>query len=126
MIIIGLIVSIFLEHMTWYDSLLGIITGGGILYLVAIVFERLTGKEGMGGGDIKLLAMIGAWMGWKSLLFILLASSFTGTIIGGGSLLFVRQGMGAKIPFGPFLALGALVYLFFGRELITWYYGLIY
>ena len=76
----------------------------------------------MGGGDIKLLAMIGAWMGWRALPFIILISSLAGTLIGGGALLLTRQGLRVKIPFGPFLALGALIFFFFGRELVTWYF----
>ncbi|MBW2610602.1 MAG: prepilin peptidase, partial [Deltaproteobacteria bacterium] len=99
--------------------------GGGALYLVAVVFERLTGKEGMGGGDVKLLAMIGAWMGWRALPFIILVSSLSGVVIGSSSLLLARRGLRARIPFGPFLALGALVYLFFGREIISWYFRLL-
>ena len=71
----------------------------------------------MGGGDVKLLAMIGAWMGWKSLPYVILISSFTGTIIGGGSLLIAGRKFSEKIPYGPFLVLGTLVYLFFGTEL---------
>ena len=125
-ILFGLAVSFLFSHITWYDSLIGIIAGGGSLYLIAVVFEKLTGKEGMGGGDIKLLAMIGAWMGWKALPFIVLLSSFTGSIIGGVSLLISRQGLRTKIPFGPFLALGALIYIFFGKELKLWYFQLIY
>jgi leader peptidase (prepilin peptidase)/N-methyltransferase len=125
-ILLGLAVSFFFSHITWYNSLIGIIGGGGSLYLIAVVFEKLTGKEGMGGGDIKLLAMIGAWMGWKALPFIILLSSFIGIIIGGGSLLISRQGLRTKIPFGPFLALGTLIYLFFGIELVSWYFQLTY
>jgi leader peptidase (prepilin peptidase)/N-methyltransferase len=120
-ILAGFIISLIFAHITWYDSLIGIIAGGGVLYLVAFLFELITGKEGMGGGDIKLLAMIGAWMGWRALPFIILLSSLTGIFIGGVSLLISRQGLHARIPFGPFLALGTLVYLFLGNELISWY-----
>ena len=125
-ILFGLAVSIIFSHITWYDSLIGIIGGGGVFYLVAYVFERLTGKEGMGGGDIKLLAMIGAWMGWKAVPFVILFSSLIGIIIGGGSLLLLRQGLQTKIPFGPFLALGALLYLFFGSDFVSWYFRLLF
>ena len=124
-ILIGMAVSILSSNIKWHASLIGAVAGGGVLYLVAVVFEKLTGKEGMGGGDIKLLAMIGAWLGWKSIPFVLLISSFTGAVIGGGSLLLARSGLQAKIPFGPFLSLGALVYLFFGPELTVWYFSLI-
>jgi leader peptidase (prepilin peptidase)/N-methyltransferase len=120
-ILAGFIISLIFVHITWYDSLIGIIAGGGVLYFVAFLFEVITGKEGMGGGDIKLLAMIGAWMGWRALPLIILLSSLTGIFIGGGSLLMSRQGLGTRIPFGPFLALGTLLYVFFGNELISWY-----
>jgi leader peptidase (prepilin peptidase)/N-methyltransferase len=84
----------------------------------------MTGREGMGGGDVKLLAMIGAWMGWKALPFIILLSSLTGAVIGGVSLVIARQGVRSRIPFGPFLALGALGFLFFGDEITLWFYRL--
>jgi len=125
----GLAVTIIFSNVsiydiTWYDSVIGIIAGGGILYIVAAGFEKLTGKEGMGGGDIKLLAMIGAWMGWRALPLIILISSLTGSIIGGGTLVLSRKGLRARIPFGPFLVLGAFVYLFFGHEIEFYYFQL--
>ena len=114
-----------LNNISWLDSLIGIIVGGGSLLLVGIVFKWLRGKEGMGGGDIKLLAMIGAWMGWRALPFIILISSLAGTIIGGGSLLIAGRRFSEKIPYGPFIVLGAFVYLFFETELKNlWYYYL--
>lgn len=109
---------------SWSDSLIGMIGGGGFFYLLAVMFERLTGKEGLGGGDIKLVAMIGAWMGWRDLPFIILVASVSGIFIGGISLLVSRQGMRTKIPFGPFLALGALLYFFLGYELLSWFHRL--
>jgi leader peptidase (prepilin peptidase)/N-methyltransferase len=78
----------------------------------------------MGGGDVKLLAMLGAWMGWRSLPFVVLVSSLAGVFIGGGSLLLAGKGYRIRIPFGPFLSLGALVIFFFGPELTRWYFGL--
>jgi leader peptidase (prepilin peptidase) / N-methyltransferase len=107
---------------TWIDSLIGIIAGGGLLYLVAVIFEKLTGKEGMGGGDVKLLAMIGAWLGWRSLPLIILSSSLTGCIIGAASLLLSGKGLRARIPFGPFLVMGALIDFFFGRMIEAFYF----
>jgi leader peptidase (prepilin peptidase) / N-methyltransferase len=106
------------------DALIGVVGGGGFLFLVGMVFEKVTGREGMGGGDVKLLAMIGAWMGWKALPFIILISSLTGAVLGGLSLAVSRQGMRSRIPFGPFLALGALLFLFFGDEIVLWFYRL--
>ncbi|MBW1861061.1 MAG: prepilin peptidase [Deltaproteobacteria bacterium] len=117
-ILFGLAISSFkLIDISWSASLIGIIGGGGFFYLVGIIFEWLRGKEGMGGGDVKLLAMIGAWMGWKSLPYIILISSFTGALIGGVSLLLAGRKFSEKIPYGPFLVLGTLAYLFFENEL---------
>jgi leader peptidase (prepilin peptidase)/N-methyltransferase len=118
---LGLIISVFLKHVSWTDSLIGIIGGGGFLFIIATAFEKLTGKEGMGFGDVKFLAMIGAWMGWKALPFVILISSLTGTLVGGGTLLLAGRGLRAKIPFGPFLAIGTLFYFFFGEEFVIWY-----
>ncbi|MGM0663561.1 MAG: prepilin peptidase [Thermodesulfobacteriota bacterium] len=111
---------------SWVDALIGAAAGGGGLFAVAWGFERLTGKEGMGLGDVKLLAMIGAWMGWRTLPFIILSSSLFGILIGGAALMVSRRGLQARIPFGPFLALGALLMLFFGRGIRHFYYGLFF
>ena len=122
-ILIGLAFSFFPSAaISPLDALIGVVGGGGFLLLVGTVFEKLTGREGMGGGDVKLLAMIGAWMGWKALPFIILISSLTGAVIGGVSLVVTRQGVRSRIPFGPFLALGALVFLFFGDSITLWFY----
>ncbi len=124
-ILIGLAFSFFPSAgIPPLDALIGVVGGGGFLFLVGAVFEKMTGREGMGGGDVKLLAMIGAWMGWKALPFIILLSSLTGAVIGGVSLVIARQGVRSRIPFGPFLALGALGFLFFGDEITLWFYRL--
>jgi len=108
----------------WYDSIFGVLAGGGILYLIAVGFQKLTGKEGMGGGDIKLLAMIGAWMGWRSLPLVILISSLTGSIIGAAALILAGKGLRTRIPFGPFLVIGAIIYLFFGARMESFYFNL--
>lgn len=100
---------------------LGTLVGGGILWLVAWAYALATGREGMGGGDIKLLAMIGAFLGWQGVLLSLLLASFIGSIIGVGIMLVRGSDTKLAIPFGPFLALGALVALFWGEALIHWY-----
>ena len=117
----GIAASLLIPTISWLDSLLGILVGGGLLLLVAVGYKWVTGREGMGGGDIKLLAMMGAWLGWKAIPFILLASSLIGLLIGGGSGLLLKKGLRAKIPFGPFLAVASLIYIFFGPEIIRWY-----
>ena len=89
--------------------------------MVALGYKWVTGREGMGGGDVKLLAMIGAWLGLKAIPFILFSSSLIGVLIGVGSGLVSKQGLKAKIPFGPFLAISSILYVFFGPEVINWY-----
>jgi leader peptidase (prepilin peptidase)/N-methyltransferase len=123
-IIVGFGVSPVFGPVTWLDSLIGIVAGGGALFVIAFSYERLAGREGMGGGDIKLLAMIGAWMGWQALPFIVLISSLTGSIVGCFFILFSGKGYRVRIPFGPFLSLGTLMYIFFGADMINWYLNL--
>ena len=123
LLILGFIASLFkLSEVPWLESLIGILGGGGFFYLVAVLFEKLTGREGMGGGDIKMLAMIGAWAGWRPLPSIILMSSLGGILIGSVSLLLAQKKMRSKIPFGPFLSLGTLLWLFFGHDLQLWLY----
>lgn len=124
-IVAGLAAAFIPGNVSWFDSIIGIIGGGGALFLVGLFYEKLTGKQGMGGGDVKLLAMIGAWMGWRSLPFVLLVSSLTGAIIGSVFLLAAGKGYRVRIPFGPFLSLGALFYIFFGPQLTNWYISLL-
>lgn len=119
---LGFAASFVLPAMNWIDSAIGALVGGGILLVIAVAYYVVAKNEGMGGGDIKLLAMIGAFLGWKAVIMTLLIASFSGSAI--GLALMLRYGKGSKyaIPFGPFLAAGALAYLFFGRQLITWYF----
>lgn len=123
-IVIGFVFSFFLPWQTWFNSLLGILLGGGSLLLVAYGYQWLTGKEGMGGGDIKLLAMMGAFLGWKSIPFIIFASSLVGALVGVSIMLIQKKDSKLAIPFGPYLAFGAILYIFYGRQLIQWYFGL--
>jgi leader peptidase (prepilin peptidase) / N-methyltransferase len=119
---LGLLISLVLPQITWLESLIGIAAGGGILLAIAWGYQLFTGKDGMGGGDIKLLAMIGAFLGWKGVFFTVLASSFIGTVVGIGLMVRAGKGMKMALPFGPFLAIGAILYIFFGPQLITWYF----
>ena len=120
-IVYGLLLSLLLPRITFLDSILGTVLGGGSLLLVAGVYYLLTKHEGMGLGDVKLLAMMGAFLGWKSILFIIMVGSFTGATIGIVIMLFKRKDRRYAIPFGPFLSLGAVSYLFYGNEIIYWY-----
>lgn len=108
------------------DAAIGTVAGGGVLWLVGTVYEKLKKHEGLGGGDVKLAAMLGAFLGWKALCFILLVSSFLGSVVGITMIVFLRKGLKYAIPFGPFLVAGALLYLFFGDAVLGWYLGLFY
>jgi leader peptidase (prepilin peptidase) / N-methyltransferase len=123
-IVVGFLGSFLLPWVSWSDSLLGILLGGGSLYLVAAGYALLSGKEGMGGGDIKLLAMIGAFLGWKAILPIVFFSSVLGTLVGVPVMLMKRADGKLAIPFGPFLSAGAIIYLLWGPWIIRWYLGL--
>jgi leader peptidase (prepilin peptidase)/N-methyltransferase len=123
-IVIGFVLSFFLQGHSWLNSLLGILLGGGSLLLVAYGYQWLTGKEGMGGGDIKLLAMMGAFLGWKSIPFIIFASSLIGSVIGITIMLIQKKDSKLAIPFGPYLAFAAVVYIFYGRQIVHWYLNL--
>ena len=123
-IVLGFVLSFFLQGHSWLNSLLGILLGGGSLLLVAYAYQWLTGKEGMGGGDIKLLAMMGAFLGWKSIPFIIFASSMVGSVVGISMMLFQKKDSKLAIPFGPYLAFGAVLYIFYGKPLIQWYLNL--
>jgi len=121
-IALGLFFSWWLGN--WQDALIGAIAGYGIFWVIARLFLRLTGREGMGYGDFKLLAMLGAFMGWQALPFIIFASSVVGTFAGVIILLLARQGLRAEIPFGPYLAAAGMVWFVWGSEILAWYIGL--
>jgi leader peptidase (prepilin peptidase)/N-methyltransferase len=109
--------------MSLKDSLIGVLLGGGSLYVVASIYHLVTRREGMGGGDVKLLAMIGAFIGWKGVLFTILCSSFIGTMVGLTLMLVSSADSKYAVPFGPFLSLGAVIYVLWGEALISWYLG---
>jgi len=107
--------AIFVMNVRPLDSLLGIAIGGGLFYLIAAGYQLLRKTEGMGGGDIKLMGMLGAFFGWQSLWFILLAGSLLGAIVGISVMIFKGKDMKYAIPFGPFLSISAVAYIFFGK-----------
>jgi leader peptidase (prepilin peptidase)/N-methyltransferase len=110
--------AVFFMNLTVWESLLGILIGGGCLFAIAFLYEIITKREGMGGGDIKLLAMLGAFLGWKSLFFILFVSSLLGAIVGVSAMIIKGQDMKYAVPFGPFLSIAAVAYLFVGADLM--------
>lgn len=121
--VIGWVLSSLIGSPGWRSSLIGLLIGGGLLWLLAVGYEKIARKEGMGGGDIKLLAMIGAFLGWPGVLVTLLAGSFLGTLMGLGLILIWGKDRTTPIPFGPFLSSGAVIHLFFGQSLLNWYLG---
>ena len=110
------LLAVFIMKLNWLEAIWGMIIGGGVLYLIAIGYRLFTKREGMGMGDVKLLAMLGAFLGWKSLIFILFVSSFTGALIGITIILIKKGDLKYAIPFGPFLSFAAICYFFVGQS----------
>ena len=108
--------AVFFMGIPWLEAVLGVLIGGGCLYVVAVGYELITKREGMGGGDIKLLAMMGGFLGWKSLFFIVFLSSLLGALVGITVMIVRGRDMKYAVPFGPFLSIAAMAYLFVGRE----------
>lgn len=104
-------------------SLIGAAVGGGSLWLIGFLGKAAFRKEAMGLGDVKLMAAVGAWQGWGMALFAVFLGALVAAVVGIGLILSKKAEWGSKIPFGPYLALGSLLTLFFGRTLISWYLG---
>jgi leader peptidase (prepilin peptidase)/N-methyltransferase len=121
-IVIGFALSLVLPP-GWKASLIGLIAGGGLLFAIAEAWYRFRGIEGLGMGDVKMLAMIGAFLGWKLMLVTLVLSSFAGSLIGVGAIAMGRGGMKSMLPFGTFLAVGALTAAVAGDVILSWYLG---
>jgi leader peptidase (prepilin peptidase)/N-methyltransferase len=119
-ILLGFALSFFMPP-GWFDSLLGIVLGGGSLWLIGEVYYRLRHEEGMGFGDVKMLAMIGAFLGWKLMLLTLVLSSFLGSVIGLGMIAIRLGDLKYALPFGSFLAIGAIAASTVGDRIVNWY-----
>jgi leader peptidase (prepilin peptidase)/N-methyltransferase len=124
-LVLGLLTSFLSIRLTWIDSLLGIVIGGGFLYLIAMGYQVLRHQDGLGGGDIKLLGMIGAFLGVPGVVLTVILASVAGATVGLMTMHRSGEGMKTMLPFGPFLSLGALVYTFWGDGFIRWYLGLL-
>lgn len=120
-IVIGLLGSLWSPDRTFLDSLIGVLVGGGFFWAIAYFYYVWRGEDGIGGGDIKLTAWIGAVLGWQSIAFVVLASSILGSIVGLVLVIKTKGGLKLKIPYGPYLALGAVLYLFVGTTYKSWY-----
>ncbi len=124
-IVVGLLCAAVILPIGLVDSLLGVALGGGILWALAWVSPYVFGKEGMGGGDIKLMAMVGAFIGWQPVLLAIMIGSFLGSVVGVGLIAVGILRREQYIPFGPFLAAGSLLALLFHQPLLDWYWSLI-
>jgi leader peptidase (prepilin peptidase)/N-methyltransferase len=121
---LGLALNLHATFTPIESAVIGAITGYLALWTVFWVFKLATGKEGMGYGDFKLLAAIGAWLGWKMLPLVILLSSFAGAIVGVLLIVLARRGRNVPIPFGPYLAVAGLVALLHGETLTNRYLAL--
>jgi leader peptidase (prepilin peptidase) / N-methyltransferase len=119
-IVVGLAFSAMLPP-GLVDALIGTVVGGGVLWLIGEAYYRYSGQEGMGGGDVKMLAMIGAFLGWKLMILTLVLSSFVGALVGGLVLATRRGGLKHALPYGTFLALAALTASLVGTPIVDWY-----
>lgn len=108
------------------DALLGAALGAGVLWLIAEAYFRLRGKEGMGFGDVKMMWMAGAFLGWKRTLLTMLVGSLIGSFLGITFILARRTDSEYELPFGSFLGMAALLVVFFGNPIVHWYQGLFY
>ncbi|MFQ5518765.1 MAG: prepilin peptidase, partial [Mariprofundus sp.] len=123
-IALGLVFSYWLGGwQAGQDAVIGAVAGYAVFWSIARLFLMLTGREGMGYGDFKLLAMLGAFMGWQALPFIILMSSIVGTLVGLVFLRLSKLGLRAEIPFGPYLAVAGMIWFVWGSELLDWYLG---
>jgi leader peptidase (prepilin peptidase)/N-methyltransferase len=119
-IVVGFVLSIFLPP-GWKSSLIGLLAGGLFPFLVAEIYLRVRGREGMGMGDFKMLAMVGAFLGWPLVWITLIVACVLGIVIGGGALMISRRGMETRIPFGTFIAVAALVCAYADESMVRAY-----
>lgn len=118
---LGLLFNLGAVYVPLHEAVTGAVMGYMVLWSIYWLFKLLTGKEGMGYGDFKLLAAIGAWLGWKMLPLVILLSSFIGAVVGIALIVLARHGRSVPIPFGPYLAGGGLVALFWGQPIVRAY-----
>lgn len=120
-IVIGVLLSLFTPLQPFLDSLFGLLLGGGFLLVVGMVYEAARKQEGIGGGDIKLMAMVGAFTGWQGALFTIFGGSLVASLFGISVMIVRRTGAQLAIPFGPFLSVASFCYVLFGDTLIRLY-----
>jgi leader peptidase (prepilin peptidase)/N-methyltransferase len=112
--------------LSFADAVIGALAGAGILWLFGEGYFRLRGREGMGFGDVKMMLMAGAFLGFRRTILTILAGSLLGAFLGGGFMLLSRKGSEYELPFGSFLGIAALLVVFFGTPLLNWYQSLFF
>jgi leader peptidase (prepilin peptidase)/N-methyltransferase len=122
---LGILLALFDVFVSLEDSVIGAMAGYLSLWSIFMLFKLFTGKEGMGYGDFKLLATLGAWLGWKPLFVVVLTSSLVGSIVGISMILLQKIGRGTQIPFGPYLAAAGWMTLLWGEDLMRFYTSLL-
>ena len=120
--VLALAARLISDH-SFLEGAWGAAAGGGGMLLIAWIYRRVRGRQGVGGGDIKLMAAIGAFLGWRYAILILAWSFVLGAVVGVALLIARKKGRKDKVPFGPFICLATIVSLFFGEALIAWYLG---
>jgi leader peptidase (prepilin peptidase)/N-methyltransferase len=122
---LGLLAGLLLGEPPFLDRVIGTLVGAGFLYLVLFYGGALYGQEAMGEGDLNLIALVGAFLGWKAVVLTIFFGCLFGSVVGLALMAVRRLGRRQHIPFGPFLSLGAALALFWGDKLITWYFSLV-
>jgi len=123
-IVIGFIVSFFVPYISFINSGLGILVGGGIILIIGMAGSVIFKKEAMGGGDVKLAAMIGAFLGWRYIIISLFLGFFLGALAGIILIMSKIKSREDTVPFGPFIVLGSYITLLCGEKIISWYLGI--
>ena len=122
-IVIGFILSFFVSYISFINSALGIVVGGGIILIIGLAGSLIFKKEAMGGGDVKLAAMIGAFLGWRCIIISLFLGFFLGALTGIILIMTKIKKREDAIPFGPFIVLGSFITLLWGEKILSWYLG---
>ncbi len=117
-LVAGLLLALVFHHVTFWDALAGAAAGFCFLFFIAVIYSLVTGREGLGGGDIKLIAMIGAFLGINGVFLTIFSASILGVVVGGITIFFWKKNFRLQIPFGPFLSIGALLSLFWGERFV--------
>jgi len=122
-IIIGFIISFFVPYVSFVNSALGVVVGGGIILVIGLTGSVIFKKEAMGGGDVKLAAMIGTFLGWRYIIISLFLGFFLGALAGIFLIMSKIKSREDTVPFGPFIVLGSFITLLWGEKIISWYTG---